>query len=70
MAGEAKAGSSVGDGRGMEFLADRVKRREGDREPSMWMWCSHFGRDERKGWRGWLHIFAVGCGGEVEGDCG
>lgn len=44
------------EGREIEFLAESVKRRVGDRVPSMWRWCSHLGRAARRGWSGERHI--------------
>ena len=57
---EVKAGSTVGEGRGMLFFWERRKRSSGEREPSRCMWCSVFGREVRKGWRGELHILGGG----------
>lgn len=46
-------------GRVMLFFAAREKSRGGSREPSRWMWCSHFGRAARRGCRGELHMVVV-----------
>ena len=44
----------------MLFLAERTKRRVGERQPSRCRWCSHFGRAWRKVWREEdLHILGV-----------
>ena len=55
----------VGDGRAMSLREARAKRRVGEREPSKCMWCSHFGRAARKGWRDVRHIVG-GARGEDE----
>ena len=61
--GEAKAESDVGSA--MPLRAARAKSREGEREPSRCMWCSHLGRAARNGWRGERHMVMTGWGGSA-----
>lgn len=49
-------------GRATLLEAARRKSRAGEREPSMWRWCSHFGRAWRASWRWDLHIVMCGEG--------